>query len=56
MLAVSQLRKEFRYVTDKVIIRSETSADVSAIAKVTVAAFKTLAISNLERKMGTHPN
>lgn len=31
---------------DKVPIRSETSADVSAIAEVTVAAFKTLAISN----------
>ena len=30
----------------KVLIRSETSADVSAIAEVTVAAFKTLAISN----------
>jgi putative acetyltransferase len=33
-------------VTDKVLIRSETSADVSVIAEVTVAAFKTLAISN----------
>jgi putative acetyltransferase len=33
-------------VTDKVLIRSETSADVSAIAEVTVAAFKTMAISN----------
>ena len=33
-------------MTDKVLIRSETSADVSAIAEVTVAAFKTLAISN----------
>ena len=31
---------------DNVRIRSETSADVSAIAEVTVAAFKTLAISN----------
>ena len=31
---------------DKVLIRSETSADASAIAEVTVAAFKTLAISN----------
>jgi putative acetyltransferase len=38
--------KEFTHVTDKVLIRSETSADVSAIAEVTVAAFKTLAISN----------
>jgi putative acetyltransferase len=31
---------------DKVLIRNETSADVSAITEVTVAAFKTLAISN----------
>jgi putative acetyltransferase len=31
---------------DKVLIRSETSADAGAIAEVTVAAFKTLAISN----------
>ena len=31
---------------DKVLIRSETSADVSAIAEVTAAAFKTLAIGN----------
>ena len=33
-------------MTDEVLIRSETSADLSAIAEVTVAAFKTLAISN----------
>jgi putative acetyltransferase len=31
---------------DKVLIRSETSADVCAIAEVTVAEFRTLAISN----------
>ena len=31
---------------DEILIRSETSADVSAIAEVTVAAFKNLAISN----------
>ncbi len=31
---------------DQVLIRSETNADVGAIAEVTVAAFKTLAISN----------
>ncbi len=31
---------------DEVLIRSETNADVAAIAEVTVAAFKTLAISN----------
>jgi putative acetyltransferase len=33
-------------MTDKVLIRSETSDDVNVIAEVTVAAFKTLAISN----------
>ena len=33
-------------MTDKVFIRSETSADIGTIAEVTVAAFKTLAISN----------
>jgi putative acetyltransferase len=33
-------------VRDKVRIRSETSADFSTIAEVTVAAFKTLAISD----------
>src|SRR4030043_712756 len=33
-------------MADKVLLRSETSADVSALAEVTVAAFKTLAISN----------
>jgi putative acetyltransferase len=33
-------------MTDKVLIRRETDADVSAITEVTVAAFKTLAISN----------
>ncbi len=32
--------------TPKVLIRNETSADVGAIAEVTVAAFKTLAISS----------
>lgn len=31
---------------DKILIRSETGADAGAIAEVTVAAFKTLAISN----------
>ena len=33
-------------MTDNVLIRSETSGDVSAIGEVTVAAFKTLAISD----------
>jgi putative acetyltransferase len=31
---------------DEVLVRSETSADVDAIAEVTAAAFRTLAISN----------
>jgi putative acetyltransferase len=39
-------RKEVRYVKHEIVIRHETAADVSAIAEVTVAAFKTLAISN----------
>ena len=30
----------------KIVIRSETDADASAITEVTVAAFQTLAISN----------
>jgi putative acetyltransferase len=38
--------KEVRYVIHEIIIRDETVADVSAIAEVTVAAFKTLAISH----------
>ena len=33
-------------MTDQVLIRNETSADAGAIAEVTAAAFKTLAISN----------
>ena len=33
-------------MTDQVLIRSETSADVGAVAEVTAAAFRTLAISN----------
>jgi putative acetyltransferase len=44
--AVGHSREEYRYVTENVLIRSETSGDVSAIAEVTVAAFKTLTISN----------
>ncbi len=39
-------RKEVRSVKHEIVIRHETSADVSAIAEVTVAAFKTLVISN----------
>jgi hypothetical protein len=41
-----QTREESRSMKDEVLIRSETNADVAAIAEVTVAAFKTLAISN----------
>jgi len=33
-------------MNQKIVIRSETDADVSAIAEVTAAAFKTLEISN----------
>lgn len=33
-------------MTETVLIRSETSADVGAIAELTVAAFRTLAVSN----------
>jgi putative acetyltransferase len=33
-------------MNSKIVIRSETAADVSAITEVTVAAFKTLEISN----------
>jgi putative acetyltransferase len=43
---VGQSREVFRYMTNKVLIRSEASDDVSAIAEVTAAAFETLAISN----------
>jgi putative acetyltransferase len=38
--------EELRHVKDQILIRNETSADINAIAEVTVAAFKTLAISN----------
>lgn len=39
------MRNKFA-MNPKIVIRSETAADVSAITEVTVAAFKTLAISN----------
>jgi putative acetyltransferase len=35
-----------RWGADKVLVRSETDADVGVITEITVAAFKTLAISN----------
>jgi putative acetyltransferase len=38
--------EDSRPVTEQVLIRSESKADVDAIAAVTVAAFKTLEISN----------
>ncbi|MCU0810719.1 MAG: N-acetyltransferase [Thiobacillaceae bacterium] len=45
MYRLGQSRDKFKDVTDKVKIRNETSADVGAIAEVTIAAFTTLAIS-----------
>ena len=41
-----QSGEEFGNVTDKAKIRNETSADVSAIAELTAAAFRPLAISS----------
>jgi putative acetyltransferase len=38
--------EEHRRMKPKIVIRSETDADVAAIKEVTVAAFKTLEISN----------
>lgn len=37
----------------KTMVRSETDADVSAITDVTIAAFKTLEISNQTKKERT---
>jgi hypothetical protein len=39
-------RRNTKHMNPKIVIRSETEADVSAITEVTVAAFKTLEISN----------
>jgi putative acetyltransferase len=39
-------RRNTKDMNPKIVIRSETDADVSAIPEVTVAAFKTLEISN----------
>ena len=39
-------KEDFRHVKSEILIRRETSDDVSTIAEVTFAAFKTLAISN----------
>ena len=41
-----QKRRNTKHMNPKIVIRSETDADVSAISEVTVAAFKTLEISN----------
>jgi putative acetyltransferase len=38
--------KEYRGMKPEIVIRSETNADIGAITEVTVAAFKTLEISN----------
>lgn len=39
-------KEDRKHMNPKIVIRSETDADVSAITEVTVAAFKTLEISN----------
>ena len=41
-----KMERNKKPMNPKIVIRSETDADVSAITKVTVAAFKTLEISN----------
>jgi putative acetyltransferase len=38
--------EELKHMKPEIVIRSETDADVAAITEVTVAAFKTLEISN----------
>lgn len=43
--SVGRSREGLRYVTNEILIRSETGADVEAIAEVTRAAFETLEIS-----------
>lgn len=43
---IGQTSRELIFVTDRVLIRNETSNDVDCIAEVTAAAFKTLAISS----------
>ncbi len=42
----SAKRRKKKSMNMKIVIRSETDADISAITEVTVAAFKTLEISN----------
>src|SRR3990172_13007564 len=43
---LARKKEEQRPVNPKIVIRSETDADVGAITEVTTAAFKTLEISN----------
>lgn len=46
IVIVGGKRRNTRHMNPKIVIRSETDADVNAITEVTVAAFKTLEISN----------
>lgn len=43
---VARKEEEYRIMKPQIIIRRETDADIAAITEVTVAAFKTLEISN----------
>jgi putative acetyltransferase len=45
-VALANEEEELKDLKHKIIIRRETDIDVGAIAAITVAAFKTLAISN----------
>jgi putative acetyltransferase len=44
--ALANEEKEFEHVTREIVIRRETAGDIGAIAEVTIAAFRTLAVSN----------
>ena len=44
--SVAGNKKEYENMKPKIVIRNETQCDVSAITEVTIAAFKTLEISN----------
>lgn len=45
-LCVSRQRTNDRFVSQEIVIRDETEADINAIRDVTVSAFKSLGISN----------
>ena len=45
-LALASKKEERKIMDPKIVIRNETNSDVDAITKVTIAAFKTLEISN----------